>query len=231
MSKRILFVLTQHAQMGDTNETTGFHLAEAARPWNVLKDQGFTIDFATITGDVPPVDHLDLEDEDNRRFWESEEVQKKISSTTLKPDMIAAEDYAAIYFVGGHGTMWDFPHHKGLQELTAQIYENGGVVAAVCHGPAALVNVKLSDGSYLVDGKRVNCFTDEEERQAEKEEIVPFLLESKLKERGAQFESSAPGECHVVEDGRLITGQNPASARALGEKIAAALSRQPALTS
>lgn len=228
MPKHLLFVLTNHALLGNTGQSTGFHLAEAARPWAVLKDQGFEIDFITPLGEQPPVDHFDLSDPDSRRFWEDPEVRNKICATTLTPEMIDAEDYDAIYFVGGHGTMWDFPHNLALQELTAKIYEQGGVVAAICHGPAALVNVKLSNGEYLIKGKKINAFTDAEEQQAGKTEVVPFLLESKLKERGAQFQSSPAGECCVVVDGRLITGQNPASARAIGEKIAEVLKRQPA---
>lgn len=228
MKQKILFVLTNHALLGSSGESTGFHLAEAARPYNLLKDKGFEIDFATPIGEHPPVDAFDLDDPDNKRFWEAPEVQEKIGSSTLTPEMVDAADYAAIYFPGGHGTMWDFPNNVALQELVTQIYAQGGVVAAVCHGPAALVNVRLADGSYLVEGKRVNSFTDEEERQAKKDKVVPFLLESALRKRGARFENAAPGECCVVVDGRLITGQNPASATTIGEKIAEALSRQPA---
>ena len=227
MSKKILFVLTNHALMGNTGESTGYHLAEAARPYNLLQDAGYEIDFASPAGGKPPVDHFDLEDKDNLRFWEDKEVQGKLSATKT-PEMVNPANYAAIYFAGGHGTMWDFPHNLALQELTAKIYESGGVVAAICHGPAALVNVKLSDGSYLVDGKKVNSFTDEEERLAQKENVVPFLLESSLRNRGARFQNAEPGECCVIVDDRLITGQNPASAKAIGQKIDEVLSRIPA---
>ncbi len=218
MKKRVLFVLTNHVELGDTGEFTGYHLAEASRPYNFLKKYGIEVDFASPMGGKPLPDAFDLEDEDNKTFWEDEEVQGKLSAT-FTPETAEAQNYAGIYFPGGHGTMWDFPDNLALQELTRDIYEQGGFVAAVCHGPAALVNVKLSAGNYLVAGKKVNAFTNEEERQAEKEDVVPFLLETALKERGAIFESSPAFESHVVMDSRLITGQNPASAKAVAEKM------------
>lgn len=218
MNKRVLFVLTNHVELGATGEFTGYHLAEASRPYNILKAQGVTIDFASPQGGKPIPDAFDLDDPDNKKFWEDSEVQGKLSAT-LTPETAEASLYDGIYFPGGHGTMWDFRHHLALQELTRDIYEQGGFVAAVCHGPAALVDVKLSQGNYLVAGKHINAFTDEEERQAGLEDVVPFLLESALRERGAIFESSAPGECHVVLDGRIITGQNPASAKSVAKKM------------
>ena len=221
---QILFVLTSHGQLGKTREITGFHLAEAARPYWILKDQGFEIDFASPLGGHAPMDHVELEDADNSRFLENTETRRKLEAT-FSPEEIDPGHYDAIYFVGGHGTMWDFPDNQVLQGLTARIWEQGGIVAAICHGPAALVNVRLPDGRFLVEGKRVNCFTDEEERAGKKDKIVPFLLESKLRERGALICKSPPQQCHVEIDGRLITGQNPASAHALGEAIAEALSR------
>ncbi len=218
MNKRVLFVLTNHTELGSTGEFTGYHLAEVSRPYNLLKAQGVEIDFASPQGGKPLPDAFDLEDPDNKTFWEDKEVQGKLGSTRT-PEMAEAKDYAGIYFPGGHGTMWDFRHNLALQELIRDIYEQGGFVAAVCHGPAALVDVKLSQGNYLVAGKRINAFTDKEEAQAKKTDVVPFLLETALKERGAIFESSAPGECHITVDGRLITGQNPASAKAVGKEM------------
>lgn len=122
-------------------------------------------------------------------------------------------------FAGGHGTMWDFADNTELAKITADIYENGGVVGAVCHGPAGLVNVKLSNGKYLVDGKKINAFTNEEETAVKLEKVVPFLLESKLIERGAKFEKSGLWQPHVTVDQRVVTGQNPQSAKGVGEAI------------
>ena len=115
--------------------------------------------------------------------------------------------------------MWDFPDNADIERVTSEIYENGGIVSAVCHGPSALTSVKLSDGKYLVDGKRINSFTDSEEREVGKDKIVPFLLESRLRERGAQFESARNWGDKVVVHDRLITGQNPQSASSLGKMI------------
>lgn len=137
----------------------------------------------------------------------------------MKPSDIDPSKYAAIFYAGGHGTMWDFPDNTELQNIARKIYENNGIVSAVCHGPSALVNLKLSNGKYLVEGKKVNAFTNEEETAVKLENVVPFLLEDKLKERGAIFEKSGLWQNHVVADERLITGQNPQSAKSVGEEI------------
>lgn len=216
--KKILFVLTSHAERGGTGVPTGFYLSEAAHPWKILHEAGYEIDFVSPKGGVAPIDGFDLTDEVNKEFWKNDEYQLKIKQT-MKPEDVEINDYSAMHFVGGHGTMWDFPDNLKLADLGAKLYENGGVVSAVCHGPAGLVNMKLSDGSYLVDGKAVNAFTDEEERAVGLEDVVPFLLESKLKERGAKFEKSDMWQEHVAVDGRLVTGQNPASATKVGKEV------------
>jgi putative intracellular protease/amidase len=124
-----------------------------------------------------------------------------------------------VLFVGGHGTMWDFPENTMLASIAAAVYEHGGLVSAVCHGPAGLVNVKLADGSYLVAGKTVAAFSDDEERAVGLDAEVPFLLASKLVERGAEHTQAENFQAHVEVDGRLVTGQNPASAAALAEQV------------
>jgi putative intracellular protease/amidase len=126
----------------------------------------------------------------------------------------------AIFYAGGHGTMWDFPDNAQLASIAASIYERGGVVAAVCHGPSGLVNIRLSDGKYLVDGKEVSGFTNEEEKAMGLTDIVPFLLEDKLKSRGAKYSKAAAFQKHVVVSDRLVTGQNPQSASGVGDGIA-----------
>jgi putative intracellular protease/amidase len=137
----------------------------------------------------------------------------------MNPTQVIAGEYAAIFYAGGHGTMWDFPDNKALVDIARQIYEADGTVAAVCHGPSGLVNIKLSNGEYLVAGKKVNSFTNAEEQAVGLERVVPFLLESKLKERGGLFEKSRVWQPHVVTDRRVITGQNPQSAKEVGEAI------------
>lgn len=226
-TKRILFVLTSHGELGDTGEKTGYYLPEAAHPYAVLRDAGYEIDFASPRGGEPPMDpeSRDLDDEANAEFLEAE---TDALERTMSTDEIDPADYAAIYFAGGHGTMWDFPGDRALADATARIWESGGVVGAVCHGPAALVDVELSDGSYLVDGCEVSCFTNEEERAVELDDVVPFLLESRLEERGATVRKAEPWQEKVVVDGRLVTGQNPASAEGVGRAIAQVLQPEPA---
>lgn len=217
--KKILFALTSHNRKGSTDQPTGFYVPEAAHPWAVLSSQGFDIDFVSPKGGRPPMDGVDGADQVSRDFLASSEVAAKLENTPTAT-ALKADDYAGILFVGGHGTMWDFPNDQALATLAASIYEAGGVVGAVCHGPAALVNLKLSDGRYLVDGKRVAAFTDDEERAVGLDRVVPFLLASTLQQRGAQHVPAPNWQANVVVDGRLVTGQNPASAEELGRQMA-----------
>ncbi|MPT33136.1 type 1 glutamine amidotransferase domain-containing protein [Epilithonimonas hungarica] len=218
MSKKILFVVTSHDKKGNTNEPTGYYLGEVSHPWEILHSAGYDIDFVSPKGGKAPVDGLNLEDAVNKEFWENKEYRTKIENT-MKPSEVDPSKYAAIFYAGGHGTMWDFPDNTELQNIARKIYENNGIISAVCHGPSALVNLKLSNGKYLVEGKKVNAFTNEEETAVKLENVVPFLLEDQLKERGAIFEKSGLWQDHVVADGRLITGQNPQSAKSVGEEI------------
>lgn len=218
MEKKILFVVTSHDKKGSTGEPTGFYLGEAAHPWEVLHDAGYVIDFVSPKGGKAPVDGFDLTDPVNKKFWENAEYHKKIENT-LKPSDVKPGDYAAIYYAGGHGAMWDFADNTALQQIAAAIYEKGGIVGAVCHGPAGLVNIKLSNGKYLVDGKKINAFTNEEEEAVGLTKVVPFLLEEGLIKHGAKFEKSGLWQVHVTVDNRVVTGQNPQSAKGVGEAI------------
>ncbi len=231
--RKILFVLTGHDRLGpagdDSVPKTGFHLAEAALPWAVLTEAGFCVDFVTPAGGPAPIDPSSRETDnpDAARFLDDDRVKRMLENTSALHD-VSLEDYDAIYFPGGHGTMWDLPGNEAVQDAVRSLYENGRVVAAVCHGPAALVNVKLSDGSWLVAGKTVSVFTDEEERSVDKDSVVPFLLASKLGERGATIAKADNFQSSVSVDGRLVTGQNPASARELGERIRDLVNKQVA---
>lgn len=222
--KKILFVVTSHDTKGNTGEKTGYYLGEVSHPWEVLTEAGYEIDFVSPKGGEPPVDGFDLKDSVNKKFWEDSVYHKKINNS-MKPSEVNPSEYVAIYFAGGHGAMWDLPNDTAIAKLAATIYEQNGIVAAVCHGPAGLVNIQLSNGSYLVNGKKVNGFSNEEEEIVKLTKVVPFLLENKLKERGGIFEKSAPWQPHVITDGRLITGQNPQSAKGVGEAIVAALKK------
>ncbi len=214
--KKILFVVTSCDQKGDTGGKTGYYLGEVSHPWDVLHSAGYEIDFVSPKGGKAPVDGFDLSDPVNKKFWEDDIYRNKIENT-MKPDEVNPADYIAIHYAGGHGTMWDFADNAEIAEIARQIYENNGVVSAVCHGPAGLVNIRLSTGEYLVDGKMINAFTNEEETAVGLEAVVPFLLESVLIERGAQFEKSGLWEKHVAVDHRVVTGQNPQSAQGVGE--------------
>jgi putative intracellular protease/amidase len=216
--KKILFVLTSHDRKGDTGQPTGFYLPEAAHPWAVLDAAGYAVDFISPQGGAAPMDGTAQPDPVCRRFLGTPAVMEKVRNT-LRPGQVKAVDYAGIFYVGGHGTMWDFPDDTALAALGAAIYEAGGVVAAVCHGPAGLVNIKLADGRYLVDGKRLAAFTDDEERAVALDGVVPFLLASTLQQRGAIHVPAANWQENVVVDGRLVTGQNPASAAGVGREM------------
>ena len=218
MKKKILFVVTSHDKKGNTGENTGYYLGEVSHPWEVLHKAGYEIDFVSPKGGTPPVDGLDLKDPINKEFWENKEYKNKIDHS-LQPSQVNSNDYSTIFYAGGHGAMWDFADNTELAGIASKIYENGGIVAGVCHGPAGLVNIKLNNGKYLVDGKKINAFTNEEESEVKLTDIVPFLLENKLKERGAKFEKSGLWQNHVVTDQRVITGQNPQSAKSVGEAI------------
>ncbi len=222
---RILIVLTSHGVLGNTGKPTGLHYEELATPYYAFQEGRLRVDLASIRGGEPPHDpgSLKFNPEDNplsvQRFREDVEAMKKLRSTMAVHE-VNAENYIGIYLPGGHGAMWDFPESSSLADIITEMYADGKVVAAICHGPAGLLNaVDRDTRSFLVKGKQVNSFTDEEERAVGKGEAMPFLLESKLRERGAVFKKSGKFQPFVVRDGRLITGQNPASAQPLAEKV------------
>ncbi|MEG4498723.1 type 1 glutamine amidotransferase domain-containing protein [Microcoleus sp. F10-C6] len=216
--QKVLIVLTSHDTLGDTGKETGFYLAEVTHPLDAFTQAGLTVDFVSPKGGKAPMVGIDLEDPLNKAFLDDSEQVFRVENT-LNPAQIDSAEYSAIFYAGGHGTMWDFPDHQELAEIAAAIYEAGGIVGAVCHGPAGLVNIKLSDGEYLVANKTVAAFTNEEEAAVGLTEIVPFLLESKLIERGANFTKVPNFQAHVVASDRLVTGQNPASAAGVGHKM------------
>lgn len=223
MSDRpILIVLTSHGTKGNTGDPTGYYLGEVTHPLAVFEAAGIPVEFASVQGGEPPVDGLDLDDATNARYWNDPAFRAAIRATPKVAD-IDPSRYGAVLYAGGHGTVWDFPENPDVQRIGRAIWQAGGVVGAVCHGPTALVNLTLDDGTYLVAGKRVAAFTDEEERAVGLEHVVPFLLASTLQQRGAIHVPAANWQAQVVTDGRLVTGQNPASAHGVGEAMVAAL--------
>ncbi|MGD1839361.1 MAG: nuclear transport factor 2 family protein [Thermonemataceae bacterium] len=216
--KKILFVVTSHEQMGNTGKKTGLHLGEVSHAYKPLAEAGYVIDFVSPEGGSTFMYGTSMNDSINVWFMKDASAYYKLTHA-YTPQEVQAADYQAIYFVGGHGTMWDLPYNTDLQALTSTIYEQGGVVAAVCHGPSGLLNVKLNDGSYLVKGKKLTAFTNEEEKAAKQDKNVPFLLESALEAREAVFVGADNWQENVVVDGRLVTGQNPASAHKMALEI------------
>lgn len=216
--KKILFVVTSHEQLGKTDRKTGLHLGEVSHVYQPLKEAGYEIDFVSPKGGQTYMYGVDINDPKTSWFLQNTTAYYKVTHQ-LRPDQIDARQYAAIYYVGGHGTMWDLPNHTALNQITQEIYENEGIVAAVCHGPSGLVNVKLSTGEFLVKGKKMTAFTDQEEQAARQDQHVPFLLESLLRERGANFSAAENWQKNVVVDGRLVTGQNPASAHEMALQL------------
>lgn len=217
-TKRVAIVLTNHGELGDTGRSTGFYLSEASHPYKVFTEAGYRVDFVSPKGGFAPMDGLDEKDAINDWFLSNESLVNRTENTTPIAS-IDADDYDAVFFAGGHGTMWDFPNDPQIQSLIRDVYEDGGVVAAVCHGPAALVNARLSDGTYLVANRTVSAFTDEEEAAVELEDVVPFALESKLRQRGALFVEAPNFQPKVAVSNRLVTGQNPSSATGVAEAV------------
>ena len=217
----ILMVLTNRTKLGETDKKTGYFLKEVAYPYYILKRAGHKIDFCSPSGFRVTPDPISLnydKDEIIIKFFKNNEMQKKLSST-IHPRNIVSSDYSGIIFIGGHGSIWDFPKNINLQNLTREIYENLGLVGAICHGSAIFANLKLSNGNYLISGKKVSCFSNEEERQLQNENIVPFLLETKLKSLGAVYSKAENFEPHVEKDNRLITAQNASSSEKFGEAL------------
>ncbi len=221
--KPVLFVVTSNAVKGATGIPTGFNLAEVTHPLEKLQAAGIRVEFASPKGGAAPLDGLeDMKDPVIARYWADPDFRHAISHT-LRLDEVDPSRYSAIMFAGGHGTMWDFPDNAAAQRAIREIDAAGGIVSAVCHGPAALVNARRGDGSLLVAGKRVAAFTNGEEEEVQSTHVVPFLLASVLNERGAHHQNKPNWSNNVVVDGRLITGQNPQSAASLGEALRDAL--------
>jgi len=225
--KRILIAVTSHDKLGDTGNPTGFHLEELTHPYYAFKDAGHTVDIASVHGGEAPIDPNSRKPagenaESAERFLNDEMAMAAIRQT-LPLTEVNPDAYDGVYLPGGHGTMWDMPENETLAGLVSTFYLADKPVAAVCHGPAGLVGATTREGEPIVAGKRVNCFRDEEERKVELDGVVPFLLESKLKDLGAKVEGGEPFTSYAVRDGNLVTGQNPMSLERLSALFLEAL--------
>ena len=219
---KILIVLTSHDQLGGTGQKTGFWLEEFAAPYYVLKDAGAAITIASPRGGRPPLDpKSDLPEnltDATKRFRADSAAQAQLADTKRLAD-VSADDFDAIFYPGGHGPLWDMPDNATSIALIEAFVKADKPVGAVCHAPAALVNVRGRDGAYLVKSKRVTGFTNAEENAVGLTTVVPFLLEDRLKERGGVYSSGANWSPYVQVDGKLVTGQNPASSGPAAEAL------------
>lgn len=225
MQVKILMVLTSHDQLGNTGRKTGLWLEEFAAPYYVFKDAGVQITLASPKGGQPPIDpKSDLpknQTEAMKRFKQDEQTKKVFSNTSKLADM-KAEDFDTVFYPGGHGPMWDLAESTDSINLLESFYNSEKPIALVCHAPGVLRHVTYK-GEPLVKGKRVTGFTNDEEEEVHLTKVVPFLVEDELKRLGAKFEKAPNWQSFVVVDGRLITGQNPASSTAGAQALLKAL--------
>lgn len=228
MSKQVLVVLTNTAKYPNLKRATGLWLGEAVHFADVLQKAGYHVDYVSPAGGYVPIDphSLSMAQDIDWQWYDDKAFMNRLG-TTLAPGQIKARDYQAIYYAGGHGVIWDFPDNHDLQEIARQIFENGGVVSSVCHGAVGLLNIKLSDNTLLVKDREVTGFSNIEEQLVELDKVVPYLTETELSARGGLYcKAEEPWQAFAVADqkeGRLITGQNPASGGEVGRLVVAAL--------
>lgn len=230
-STKILFVVTSHDQLGNTGKKTGLWVEEFAAPYYHLIDQGVQITIASPKGGSTPIDPKSEEPasstEATKRFYADPETQEKLNSTVLLTD-VSQEGFDAVYYPGGHGPLWDLAEDSNSAQLIESFYQHHKPVSFVCHAPAALKNVKDSQGQPLVNGKSVTGFTNSEEDGVGLTDIVPFLVEDMLKENGGNYQKAGDWQPFAITDGLLITGQNPASSVLVADHLMALLATEKA---
>ena len=212
--KNILFVLTSNDEMGNTGKKTGFWVEEFAAPYYILTDAGYNVTLASPKGGQPPIDpNSDTEDaatEATKRFDNDKKTQEVLANTKKLED-VDQKDFDAVFYPGGHGLLWDLVDSKTSKKLIESFVANDKPVSFVCHAPAILKNIQDTEGNALVKGKKVTGFTNGEEEAVQLTDVVPFLIEDMMKEKGADYSKIGDWEPYAIEDGLLITGQNPAS--------------------
>ncbi len=226
-SETVLLIVTSHDDLGDTGKKTGFWYEELAAPYYVFKDAGLVPILVSPKGGCPPIDpgseSPEFRGPSVERFAADSDARSALDQTIGAED--APADCAAVFLIGGHGTMWDFPDWPGLSQLLGRAHADDKPVGAVCHGVAGLLSLRTDGGHPLVRGKRLTGFTNDEEAAVGLTGVVPFLLQDRLSAAGGHFVvGEAFGE-HVVTDGRLVTGQNPVSSKSAAEKVLALLGR------
>jgi len=219
---KVLFVLTSHNQLGNTGKKTGFWIEEFATPYYYFTDKNIEIVIATPNGGQGPIDpksnEPSFQTESTKRYFTDSKAQKLLSNTKKLSD-VNQKDFDAVFYPGGHGPMWDLATDKNSIALIKSFYDNNKPIAFVCHGSAALVNVKNANGEYLISGKKITGFCNTEEDAVQLTNVVPFSLENRLKERGANYEKGADWSSFTITDGLLLTGQNPQSSQEVAEKL------------
>ncbi|BAN30679.1 type 1 glutamine amidotransferase domain-containing protein [Mycobacterium avium] len=227
MTKRILNVVTNVAHYDEPEHPTGLWLSELTHAWRVFDEHDLEQTLVSPSGGKVPLEPRALKFpnyDKTAKAWRADPGKMALLENTRSPDEIDSADYDAIYFTGGHAVMYDFPDSIGLQRITREIYERGDIVASVCHGYCGLLNTTLSDGSYLIAGKKMTGFSWREEVLARVDKLVPYNAEQRAKDRGALYEKAKlPFISYAVVDGNLVTGQNPASAKETAKKLASLL--------
>lgn len=218
----ILFVVTSHDKLGDTGKKTGFWVEEFANPYYTLLDKGANITIATPKGGAAPIDPSsdtpDAATKDTERFNKDADAKAKIANTKVLADM-NPDDFDAVFYPGGHGPLWDLANDKNSIALIEKFNSQKKPIAFVCHAPAALKDVKKADGTPLVKGKKVTGFTNTEEAAVGLTDIVPFLVEDMMNKNGGIYSKKEDWHAYAIQDGNLITGQNPASSELVAEKL------------
>jgi putative intracellular protease/amidase len=219
--KKVLIVETNTTRYGATTEPTGLWLGEAAEFVDIMQQAGIAVDYVSPKGGFVPLDPRSMKytDEAILKIYEDSDFIERGLAHTLKPSQVDPADYAAIYYTGGHGVMWDFPDNPELQQLALAIYHKQGYLTSVCHGIAGLLNIKDDNGQYLIAGKKITGFTTAEEILAGKKSVVPFLNRQVAEAHGAQFMKKRFYSEYVIQDGQLITGQNPFSVKAVAKRL------------
>jgi putative intracellular protease/amidase len=219
---KILIVLTSHSELGDTGKKTGFWVEEFAAPYYELADAGAEITLASPQGGQPPIDPSSelpaAQTKFTHRFDQDEPLKQKLAHT-LKLSDVKASDFAAVFYPGGHGPLWDLVKDTNSIALLEAFQQEGKPMALVCHAPCALLKVKLPNGDLLIKGKNVTGFSDTEETAVKLTKVVPFLLEDELKKAGGHYSQGPDWGVYVQTDGLLITGQNPASSAAAAKAL------------
>ncbi len=225
--KKILMVLTNVAKCNDNKRATGLWLGEATHFYDVVKKAGYEVDFVSPNGNYVPIDlhSLKYADTIDYQYYTDHDFQTRALSQSLNPSQIETKNYAAIYYTGGHGVIWDFPENEQLQKIAWEIYQNNGYITSVCHGAVGLLNIKDDAGKYLITGKTVTGFTDMEEKLNRTNKQVPYSTEQELKKRGANFVKKRFFSEHAILDGRVITGQNPQSPKAVAKLLIGELNK------